>query len=268
MTLDSGKFLKYKAKGRYFDGYGSAIHVMKECPTRYNVGFGMPIGSPFLHRINKVSAVLTPKIIRMTDAGSWLIIYFFDLWPQLISRFQSSGLIDKWLNDIYHEAALKIPNKEKKRKWDRALSLDNMKLLYIIFFCGHFSAFLTLLVEKAITEYRARKGELLLLRLVRKISIISSPTKTPSFLITDTQESKNVMSSETDLEKCGKKKNGPTLQEENDKMHRLQPPDPDAVMPFDDEQDEWGKWLTKLVSKVRNIQYYTNLYKQIVGLCP
>lgn len=53
-VLDSGKFLQYAAKGIYFDGRSSAIHIMKECPTRYNVGFAMPIGSPFLDRINEV----------------------------------------------------------------------------------------------------------------------------------------------------------------------------------------------------------------------
>lgn len=52
--LDSGKLLKYAEKGKYFNGYSSLIHVTKECPTRYNVGFVMPIGSPFLEKINEV----------------------------------------------------------------------------------------------------------------------------------------------------------------------------------------------------------------------
>ncbi|XP_035704331.1 ionotropic receptor 21a-like isoform X2 [Folsomia candida] len=200
-VLDSGKYLQYASKSMFFDGYSSAIHVMKECPTRFNVGFAVPIGSPFLDRINK-----------------------------LISRFQSSGLIDKWLQDIYHMAALKIPNKERKRKRDRALSLDNMKLCYIIFFCGHFSAFLSLCVEKCITEYQARKG--LLLRFARKISIISSQAMTPSFLITDTQPGEKNSLSEIDIQKEKHK-------EKLDKITRLEPPpDPDAIMPYEDEQEE------------------------------
>jgi hypothetical protein len=36
-VLDSRKFLLYKSKGVYFDGYSSSIHIMKECASRYNV---------------------------------------------------------------------------------------------------------------------------------------------------------------------------------------------------------------------------------------
>jgi hypothetical protein len=43
-VLDSGKFLRYAANGIYFDGINSQIHVAKECPTTYNVGFVTPIG--------------------------------------------------------------------------------------------------------------------------------------------------------------------------------------------------------------------------------
>lgn len=146
---------------------------------------------------------------------------------QLISRFQSAGLIDKWLKDILHEAALKSPSKEKKRRRDRALSLDNMKLLFIIFFCGHFFAFISCCVENGIIIYHERKG--MLLKLTRKISILSFPSKTPAFVITDTQPGgktgNSAANSATDVKK-------------GDKMDRLKPPpDPDAVMPYYDEEE-------------------------------
>ncbi len=104
-----------------------------------------------------------------------------------------------------------------------------MKLVYIILFGGHFSAFLTLCVEKFIVEYKARK--VLILKFARKISIISSSVMTPSFLITDTQPGEKNFVSEIDL-RNKKNAHGPPPQEQG-----LQPPqDPDAIIPFDDEE--------------------------------
>jgi hypothetical protein len=131
-----------------------------------------------------------------------------------------------------HEAAIKIPAKDKRRKRERALSLDNMKLCYLIFFCGHFFAFVSFCVEKAIEEYQARKGLEILIRLARRISIISLTAMKPSFLITDTGD-KNNCNSEINLRKHSFKK------EPIDEMDRLQPPpDPDAVMFYDDDDQE------------------------------
>lgn len=56
--LDSGKMLRYAEKGIYFDGYSSMIHVTKECPTRFNVGLVMPVGSPFLEKVNEVNGAI------------------------------------------------------------------------------------------------------------------------------------------------------------------------------------------------------------------
>ena len=54
-VMDSSKLLQYAAKGIYFNGFKSAIHVTRECPTFYNVGFALQVGSPLLERINQVS---------------------------------------------------------------------------------------------------------------------------------------------------------------------------------------------------------------------
>lgn len=74
--LDSGKFLKYASVGKYFTGYSSMIHVAKQCPTRYNVGFVMPIGSPFLAKVNEVYKLFTMFhiILRIFASLSYLII--------------------------------------------------------------------------------------------------------------------------------------------------------------------------------------------------
>jgi len=59
-VLDSSKYLMYAANVKYFDGYNAGFHISKECPTRYNVGFAMPIGSPFLEKINEVFQFFQP----------------------------------------------------------------------------------------------------------------------------------------------------------------------------------------------------------------
>jgi hypothetical protein len=55
-VLEGRKFLQYASKVTYYNGYSSALHVTKECPTTYNVGFVMPIGSPYFDRVNMVSS--------------------------------------------------------------------------------------------------------------------------------------------------------------------------------------------------------------------
>jgi len=65
-VLEGGKFLQYAAKVTYFNGFSSGLHITKECPTTYNVGFVMPIGSPYYDRVNVVGRKLQDKIRRFS----------------------------------------------------------------------------------------------------------------------------------------------------------------------------------------------------------
>jgi len=79
---------------------------------------------------------------------------------------------------------------EKKRKKDRGLSLDNMKLCYIIFFCGHFCAFVACVLENLHKVYINRKDKIAeILAIARRLSIFSthSHAKAPSVVITDVE---------------------------------------------------------------------------------
>jgi len=74
---------------------------------------------------------------------------------------QNSGLIDKWLQDVFFEAILKNPNKKKKRnRRSHGLSISHLKLSFMLFFGGTFLAFVVLCVENCVFEYKRRKGEL------------------------------------------------------------------------------------------------------------
>ena len=63
-VMEGGKYLQYAAKVTYFNGYSSALHITKECPTTYNVGFVMPIGSPYYDRVNVVRLELTTLTLK------------------------------------------------------------------------------------------------------------------------------------------------------------------------------------------------------------
>ncbi|CAL8122620.1 unnamed protein product [Orchesella dallaii] len=160
--LDSGKYLRYAEKGIYFNGHSSLIHVTKECPTRYNVGFVMPIGSPFLEKVN-----------------------------ELIHHLTNAGLIDKWYRDVIHQAAIKVKSSGRKRRGDRGLDIDDLKLCLVLILCGHFCAFLSCMGEICLDKYRT--GELHQVEdFIRKVSIISGLSSkgldNPSFVITDTDD--------------------------------------------------------------------------------
>ncbi|MCR8526498.1 hypothetical protein, partial [Escherichia coli] len=73
---------------------------------------------------------------------------------------------------------------------ERGLSLDNMKLCYIILFCGHFCGFVACLFENLYTVYLHRKAEIAaILAIARRLSIFSthSHAKAPSVVITDVE---------------------------------------------------------------------------------
>jgi len=126
-----------------------------------------------------------------------------------LSRFQSAGLINKWLGDILFEASLKIPSKDKKRSRERPLSLDNMKLCYLIFFGGHFCAFVAFSCEQLIHFYIDKKDDII--ALVRKLSII--PTghgDNPDFIITNADSEYSDTQSLDDVENGRLQKNGST----------------------------------------------------------
>ncbi|CAG7719859.1 unnamed protein product, partial [Allacma fusca] len=99
-VMDSSKLLNYAAKGLYFNGFSSAIHVTRECPTSYNVGFVLPIGSPFYERIN-----------------------------HLIHLMQNAGLIHYWLDQIQYHALLTNPSKKKGMRREKGLTIGHLKLL-------------------------------------------------------------------------------------------------------------------------------------------
>jgi len=183
-VLESGKFLRYAAKVTYFNGFSSALHVTKECPMTYNVGFVMPIGSPYYERVNTVSSQPCGKFLLGTVNPSFLTILFL----QLLRRFQNAGLIDKWLGDIMYEAVIKNPNLKTKVSKSYGLTLNHLKLCFVLVLFGHFFGGVSCFTEKMIDSYKKQKAIKVKLwkeRKASRISQLSIKSATPSVLVGD-----------------------------------------------------------------------------------
>lgn len=101
------------------------LHLVKECPILYNIGFVFPKNSVFKERINEI-----------------------------LLNLLNGGFMEKWIKDMYYTTTLRhIKDINFQYQNFKILNLSDMQLPFCVLGCGLIISIFVLLMEKMYSKY-------------------------------------------------------------------------------------------------------------------